>query len=256
MTIIQYFLKEIYFKIIYLLLIFIMLLLLIINKAKMLFLFILAPIKQIKINNFLINYQEIEKNYTLFENIELKNETFIPIIEINLPFFTTSYIYIKYILLFSIYIFIPIIIYYIYLSTSNILKKKEIINFKYIVYITLIFIYINYIIVHYIIMPIYLNFIYSHYNEFLYYEFDVEFQSITYLDFYFKTIYINFFLFLIIILKKYFKLNIHSILIVIILLLILPFDGMIQIMYIIIFTIYYIICTIINNYFTKIKKYK
>src|SRR3989338_2730586 len=142
MTILQFFIKEIYFKIIYLILIFVTLLTILINKA----------------------------------NIDLKDEIFIPIIEINLPFLTTSYIYLKYIILFSIYIFIPIFLYILYISVSNILKKNEILNLKYIIIITTVYIYINYIVSHYIIVPIYITFIYSHYNEFLYYEFDIEFQ--------------------------------------------------------------------------------
>lgn len=256
MTILQFFIKEIYFKIIYLILIFVTLLIILINKAKILFLYILEPIKNIKIKNFLINYQEIKKNYINQANIDLKDEIFIPIIEINLPFLTTSYIYLKYILLFSIYIFIPIFLYILYISVSNILKKNEILNLKYIITITTIYIYINYIISHYIIVPIYITFIYSHYNEFLYYEFDIEFQLTTYLNFYFQVLFTNFFLFITILIKKYFKLNIPNILILLVLLLILPFDGMIQIIYICIFITYIIINIIINNYIINIKKYK
>lgn len=256
MTIIQYFFKELYFKIIYLIIIFIALLLIIATKAKILFLYILEPIKKIKLNNFIIEYQNTNKeiyNYNLINNEE---QVFIPILEINLPFFTTSYIFIKYIILFSLYIFIPIIIYYIYISTSNILKKNELFIFKYIIFIMFIFIYINYIINHYIIVPIYLNFIYSHYTEFLYYEFDVEFQLITYLNFYFNNLFTNFFLFVIILLKKYLKLNINNILIISIMIIFIPFDGAIQILYIFIFFTYLIISSIIINYLNAIKKYK
>jgi hypothetical protein len=123
MTIIQYFFKELYFKIIYLIIIFIILLITIVIKAKILFLYILEPIKKIKLNNFIIEYQNIETNKYEYNNISNNNEIFIPILEINLPFFTTSYIFLKYIILFSLYIFIPIILYYIYISTSNVLKK-------------------------------------------------------------------------------------------------------------------------------------
>lgn len=256
MTIITYFIKELYFKIIYLILIFTLLLTLIIIKAKILFLYILEPIKKIKLNNFAINYQSLENNIYNVNEIINKDEIFIPIIEINLPFFTTSYIFIKYIILFSFYIFIPIFIYYIYIGTSSILKQSELYIFKYILAVLLIFIYLNYLINHYIIVPIYLKFIYSHYTEFLYYEFDVEFQLTTYLDFYFNNLYINFFLFVIILLKKYLKLNINNILIIVIALMILPFDGMIQLLYIFIIIVYILIVSFIINLINNIKKYK
>lgn len=256
MTIIKYFIKELYFKIIYLILIFTTLLMLIIIKAKILFLYILEPIKKIKLNNFTINYQCLENNTYNANEIINKDEIFIPIIEINLPFFTTSYIFIKYIVLFSFYLFIPVLLYYIYIGTSSILKKNELFLFKYILIILLTFTYINYLINHYIIVPIYLKFIYSHYIEFLYYEFDVEFQLTTYLDFYFNNLYINFFLFVIILLKKYLKLNINNILIIAIALIILPFDGTIQLLYIFIIIVYLFLVSFIINLINNIKKYK
>jgi len=255
MTIIQYFIKELYFKIIYLMLIFIILLSIVIIKAKTFFLYILEPIKEIKLNNFISNYQNNKDNYINLNNIKNEDEIFVPIIEINLPFFTTSYIFIKYIILFSIYLFIPIFLYYTYISISSILKENELFSFKYLMYIIFIYVYINHIINHYIIIPIYLHFIYSHYTEFLYYEFDVEFQLTTYLDFYFNNLFINFFLFVIIILKKYLKMNIPNILILAIIMMIVPFDGTIQLIYIIIFIVYLMISSFIINYINIIRKY-
>jgi len=255
MTIIQYFIKELYFKLIYLMLIFIILLSVIIIKAKTFFLYILEPIKEIKLNNFITNYQNNKDNYINLNNIKDVDEIFVPIIEINLPFFTTSYIFIKYIILFSIYLFIPILLYYTYISISSILKENELFSFKYLMYIIFIYVYINYAINHYIIIPIYLHFIYSHYTEFLYYEFDVEFQLITYLDFYFNNLFINFFLFVIIILKKYLNINIPNILVLAIIMMIIPFDGTIQLIYIIIYITYLIISSFIINYIKTAKKY-
>lgn len=256
MTIIQYYFKELYFKIIYLIILFLALLIIIVLKAKILFLYILEPIKKIKLNNFIMEYQNIKNNTYQYNNINNNEEIFIPIIEINLPFFTTSYLFIKYIVLLSLYLFIPILLYYIYISTSSILKKNELFFFRSTLCLFIAFIYINYLINHYLIVPVYLNFIYSHYTEYLYYEFDVEFQLITYLDFYFNNLFINFFLFVIIILKKYLKLNINNILIIIVILLIIPFDGMIQIIYIIMFFTYLLISLIATNYIKNIKKYK
>ena len=236
-------------------LIFIILLSVIIIKAKTFFLYILEPIKEIKLNNFITNYQNNKDNYINLNNIKDVDEIFVPIIEINLPFFTTSYIFIKYIILFSIYLFIPILLYYTYISISSILKENELFSFKYLMYIIFIYVYINYAINHYIIIPIYLHFIYSHYTEFLYYEFDVEFQLITYLDFYFNNLFINFFLFDIIILKKYLNINIPNILVLAIIMMIIPFDGTIQLIYIIIYITYLIISSFIINYIKTAKKY-
>lgn len=241
---------------IYLIVIFIVLLTTIILKAKILFLYILEPIKKIKLNNFVLEYQNTENSIYLSNKINSNDEIFIPIIEINLPFFTTSYLFIKYILLLSLYLFIPIILYYIYISTSNVLKKSELSYFKYTILGLFIFMYINYLINHYLIVPIYLNFIYSHYTEFLYYEFDVEFQLVTYLNFYFNNLFINFFLFVIILLKKYIEFNINNILILVIILMILPFDSIIQLFYVVIFSIYLIFTLFITNYIKNIKKYK
>ncbi len=256
MTIIQYFLRELYLKIIYLMLIFIILVILVVIKAKIFFLYILEPIKKIKLNHLILNYQNSKINSNILDYIRDSDEIFIPIVEINIPFFTTSYIFIKYIILFTMYLFIPILLYYIYISISNILKKNELLILKYILYSILIFIYVNFIITHYIVVPIYLNFIYSHYTEFLYYEFDVEFQLLTYLDFYFSNLFINFFLFVIIITKKYLNFNINNILILLLLLIIVPFDGTIQLIYIIIYIIFQILTSLIVNYIQSIKKYK
>lgn len=256
MTIIQYFLKELYLKIIYLMLIFIILVIFVFLKAKIFFLYILEPIKKIKLNHLILNYQNNKINSNTLDYIKDSNEIFIPIIEINIPFFTTSYIFIKYIILFTIYLFIPILLYYIYISISNMFKKNELLILKYILYIILIFIYFNFIITHYIIIPIYLNFIYSHYTEFLYYEFDVEFQLITYLDFYFSNLFISFFLFVIIITKKYLNFNINNILILLLLLMIVPFDGTIQLIYIIMYIIFQVFTSLIINYTKNIKKHK
>lgn len=257
MPIISYYFKEIYFKLIYLIILFIIICTIILNKSKIIFLFILSPIKKIKIDEFNLNYniqkidlQTINNTYQNYEN------TFIPIIEINLPFLTTSYIYIKYILLIALYLYIPIILYFIYISISNILKKNEIFTISFILYEVVLFMIFNFIITHYIIIPLFINFIYSHYNEFLHYEFDVEFQLVNYLNLYFQILFINFVLFITNLIKKYLKLNINTIIIYSLFLLILPFDGILQIIYIIIFFIFYLVNTIIYNYYKRIKKYK
>ena len=122
MNIIYYFIKEILIKLIIVFILFILFLIIITIKSKILFLFILSPIKKIKITNlfFIYNTENIKEIYC-----ELKNNITIPIIEINLPFFSTSYIYIKYILLFTCYLFIPILIYILFININIILRKQE-----------------------------------------------------------------------------------------------------------------------------------
>ncbi len=255
MSIINFLAKELYYKIIYILLLFITIITTIAYNVKAIFLYILSPIKQTKINNFILSYHET-KNIFNAEEIENSIYNNIPIIEINLPFFTTSYIYYKYILYYSIYLIVPIILYYIYISIVTISKRKEIYIIKQIILITITYNYINYIITHYIIIPLYLNFIYSHYNEFLFYEFDVEFQIIVYLNFYFKILYANFFFFIILLLKKYLELNINNVVILIIYFFFMPLDTYIQLIYIILFIFNNFIIHIMYNYNLKVKKYK
>lgn len=225
------------------------------TKSKILFLFILSPIKKIKIEELAIKYNMEITNHNLEMNKEQIN-TFIPIMEINLPFFTTSYIYIKYIILISIYLFIPILIYFIYISIINVLKTNEAFKLQFILTIISVFVVLNLMFTHYIIIPIFINFIFSHYSEFLFYEFDVEFQLLNYLDFYINILFLNLLLFTIITLKKYLNINIHALILLVIIFLLLPFDIIIQIIYVIIFLIYYIINSILYNYYQNIKKYK
>ncbi len=156
----------------------------------------------------------------------------------------------------AIYLYIPIVLYLMYISISSILKKNEIFNIKFILYQIILFMIFNFIITHYIIIPLFINFIYSHYNEFLYYEFDVEFQLINYLNLYFQVLFINFILFITNIIKKYLRLNINTIILYVLFLLILPFDGVLQIIYIIIFFIFNCVNLIAYNYYKQIKKYK
>ena len=250
MNIIVYLSQEIIIKLIISIFIYLLFCILIIIKSKILFLFILSPLKKIKIDSiyFYYNTENIKEIYT-----EIKSNNIIPIIEINLPFFATSYIYFKYILLFTFYLFIPLLLYIAFININTILNKSEfLLFFFYFIYLSLVVI-INIITIHYIIIPIFLKFIFSHYNEFLFYEFDIEFQLISYLNLYFKLLYLNFFFFFLIIIKKYLNLNIYFFIFFI---LMLPFDFMIQIIYIFIICIFYIINNIMSNLLCEIKKYK
>lgn len=218
-----FFVKEITYKIIFLFFIFFIILFITVAKSKSIILYILNPIKKIKIYNFLINYHTYQEQELLNTSVNEQNK-FIPIIEINLPFISTYYIYIKYIMLFSFYIMIPIILYYLYINILPILNNIEKYIFTYAIYYAVILIYINLILVQYIIMPLFITFIYSHYNELLFYEFDIELQLINYLNLYFYLLYFNLFVILLMIIKKYLNLNIPIYALTILLILILPFD--------------------------------
>jgi len=254
MNLILFYLKELYFKFILFILLSITITSLIIYNIKYIFLYILSPLKAIKINNFLIEYN-INIPSSTFIN-EVTHNTFIPIIEMNLPFFTTSYIYIKYIVILILYLILPLFLYFIYISTSSVLKNKEYfyLTFNSIYY--LLFIFFNFMINHYIIIPFFIQFIYSHYKEFELYEFDIEFQILTYLDFYFFLLFFNLFFFIIINKKKNFT-NKHNVVIIYIIpLLFLPTDLSIQLIYILWISLFNIISNINTNYIILIKKYK
>jgi hypothetical protein len=234
---------------------FVMVSLIVVNESKLILVFILSPIKKIKINNIMLQYNinEIKEKY--IPDMQ-ENNAFVPIIEINLPFLATSYIYIKYIILFVLYLILPIIIYYAYININILVKKKETTDIKFILIYFAVTTYINYILVHYMIIPFFINFIYTHYNEFLYYEFDTEFQLINYLNLYFKVLYFNFFFFIIINIKKYLHLNIPIQVIIFILIMISPLDLLLQIIYLVILTIFNIVNNVVHNYYCNIKRYK
>lgn len=255
MAYILFYIKELYYKIILLILLLLSIIIIIVYKSKMLFLFILSPLKKIKIYNLISEYKINEISHTIYEET-LKTNTFIPIIEINLPFFTTSYIYLKYIILFAIYLMIPIFLYFLYISISPILKKKEHFKFKFICIYLITYVFINFIIIHNIIIPLFITFIYSHYNEFLYYEFDVEFQLITYLNLYFKLLFFNIFFFILINIKKYLNLNIHIVILLLIVSIFLPTDFIVQVIYLLFIIMQYAINEIIYKYQEQIRKYK
>jgi Sec-independent protein secretion pathway component TatC len=254
MNLFSIYIKEIYYKFIIVLIITINAIILIINKSKFIVLFILSPIKKIKLNNTKLNYNIHEDN--LIHYVNNKNNAYIPIIEINLPFLTTSYVYLKYIILITFYILIPIIIYLLYISIAPILKKKEHFLVRWILLNITIFIIANIAITHNIIIPIFIQFLFTHYSEYQYYEFDVEFQLIRYLDTYFYILYGNFCFFIIYIIKKHLNINIHIITITTVALLIIPLDIIIQLNLVTLLLLIKIYIDFHYNLLNQIKKYK
>ena len=249
-----YYIKEIYFKILVFIFILLLHIFIIIIKSKEILIYILLPIKKIKLEEFKINYN-IEK---IEQFIEIKNQEniFLPIIEINLPFFTTSYIFIKYLILLLIYLIIPFFLYIIYISMLPILKKVENKVIKWVIISIIIFIPFNIILIQYIIMPLFISFIYQHYIELLYYEFDVEFQLINYLNLYFILIYTQLCFFITIIIKKHIFVNINLIVLILITLFILPSDIIFQIIILINIIFINIIIKLSYNYYNLILIYK
>jgi len=256
MNIISFYSKEIYLKIIYLIILSIIIIVITILKSKYILLFILSPIKKIKTSIYILQFSNINKEIQEYTDYNTNKNEYIPIIEINIPFITTSYIYLKYITLFLIYIIIPILLYIFYISVRHILKERENNNLFSLLLVISIFLIYNILITHYIIVPIFINFIYSHYYEFLSYEFDIEFQLLFYLNMYFYILYFNCFLFIINIIKKYLKINKIANYLFIICLLIFPIDIVLQIIYIFIYLNLHVISTFFLNIKKNTKKYK
>jgi hypothetical protein len=227
-----FFIKEFYYKLIYLINLFIFFLFYTYYFFKIILIFLLNPIQIIKFNIWL-NWFSNANQIQWFRSFDEDDEYYLlPVIEINLPFFTTSFWYIKYFFFFSFYIFIPILLYYIWLNIKPLLKKNEIFFFHFHLIFFYYFWLFNLFIHHFIIIPYFLQFTFSHYHEFLYYEFDIEFQILFYLNLYFKLLFGNICIYFIWWIKNQWFWNSSSLWIYVILFLFLPPDFYIQILYI------------------------
>lgn len=248
MQIISFFAKEFYLRLIYIFFFFLFFFFILLIKIKWFLLFLLSPLNKIKNINSFFFIDEINNEFNIYSSNEY---IYLPIIEINLPFFTTSYIYIKYLFLFTIYILIPIIFYFFILWFSPLLKKKEKTMYNYITLYIFFSLLFNFIIHHYYIFPFFLSFIYSHYYEFSYQEFDIEFQVITYFNLYFKLLYINISIILLFFLVKKYKIN--YIIIFIVFIFVLPNDLFILLLYLNIIIIYNYYVSFLIYIFNEIK---
>lgn len=255
MNIFIFYIKEIIKKSLYLLIIIIFTIFIVMYKIKIILLFILSPIKNTIISNYIYVYNTDIKT-SLYQdqlNLNFKNELFIQVIETNLPFIINSYYYYKYVTLFSLYLILPLILYIIIISFSNTFNYKE---YKILLKNAIIFIsvqVINLFILQHLILKLYLKYLYSHYMEFEYYEFDIEFKIIEYLNLYFFLLFLNILLFFIINKKKHFKIN--TIILAIAVILLLPNEIILQGTYLLIISISIVVTKIINNYKNEIKKY-
>lgn len=158
--------------------------------------------------NILYSYYDNEEAYDVYEH-EVENyfnengsQLVLPTMEINIPFFASSYFYMKYLFFVSFYFIIPIFIYLILLGIKSILKKREFLVIFYINIIIIILMAISFLFNHYVIIPEYLCYIFSHFTEVDLYEFDVEFNIEHYLILYFKLLYSYLVLILIFVLKN------------------------------------------------------
>jgi len=255
MNILLFYIKEIYFKLIYFILLLLVVITTVLFNFKYAIIYILSPIKQIKTQQLIavLSTEQIDKSLLLMQ----EQYHFLPIVEINLPFLATSYIYLKYVFLISFYFSIPIYLYFYKLNLNRILKNKEVINLTIKIKMIMLSLFFNFLINHYLIVPFFLNFTFNNYNEYLFYEFDVELQLFKYLDFYFKLLYFNCVFLFMIALKKNLNNNVlDSNILILLLLFLLPLDLIIQILYTILLFIYSITFKLINNYYTEFKKYK
>jgi Sec-independent protein secretion pathway component TatC len=187
-----FFIKEIIYKIVYIILVFIFFYLYIIFNFKSIILFILNPIKNTKFKIITNKYLNLKNIDTYENNLHIKEDNiFLPTIEINMPFFSTSYLYIYISFFISLYLFIPFLLFNIKILLNPILKKieKKKINF-YLLTLTCLFM-LNILINQYILINTYINYIFSHYYEFLFYEFDVDFQLLNYFKIYLMFLYLG-----------------------------------------------------------------
>jgi hypothetical protein len=227
-----FFIKEFFYKFLYILNLLIIFWIYTYLYFKIILLFLLNPIKIIKFNQLYYWFWNTYNIYWYESWNEIQDSFFLPVIEINLPFFTTSYWYVKFFFLFSIYIFMPVLFYYLFLIIKPLLKKNEIFFFCFHWLFLNLFWFFNYIIHHFLIIQWFLQFTFSHYHEFLYYEFDIEFQILFYLNLYFKLLYYNILIYIAWWIK-YQWIDLSSIWIYLILLFLMPPDLWIQIIYII-----------------------
>lgn len=227
-----FFIKEFYYKLIYIINLFIFFLFYTYYFFKIILLFLLNPIQTIKLNtwnHWFSNAHQIQWLNSLNYNDQYY---FLPVIEINLPFLTTSFWYIKFFFLFSFYMFLPILLYYVWLNIKPLLKKNENFFFHFHLILLNYFWLFNLLIHHFLIMPYFIQFTFSHYHEFLYYEFDIEFQILFYLNLYFKLLFNNLLIYFIWWIKHQWFWKSPSWWIYIIIFFFLPPDFYIQIIYI------------------------
>ena len=137
----------------------------------------------------------------------------------------------KFFFFFSFYMFLPILWYYLWLNIKPLLKKNEIFLFHFHIILLTYFWIFNWFFQHFIILPYFLQFTFSHYHEFLYYEFDIEFQILFYLNFYFQLLFYNWLIYFFWWIKNQWFLSWSPLWIYIMIFFCLPPDFYIQIIY-------------------------
>nr|YP_010049303.1 cytochrome c-type biogenesis protein CcmF [Pleurostomum flabellatum]QPL15605.1 cytochrome c-type biogenesis protein CcmF [Pleurostomum flabellatum] len=193
-----FFFKEILSKVFFFFIYLLLLYCLLIKNIKYLWLFLLSPALQQKIFEF--KQIDIEKNWQFFSNTNDNQwnnfSLLIPNVEINIPLYTSPYLYLLYSGTLLMYITIPGIIFlFIYLFFPIFSKKEKINSFITITHVHLIF-FVNWIIVHKTLLPLVIKIIFNVYQEIDLFEFDVEFQVLNYVSVYLKMLYANLSLFL------------------------------------------------------------
>lgn len=192
-------------------------------------------------------------------------DTFIPNVEVNLPLTIFSYGYLKFVFIFVFYFMLPAFTYYFYISVSPFLVRIEKMRLLSLLLSFNSLIIFNFLCFHFIIIPSVLMFFFQHYNEVLFFEFNVEFQILHYLDMYFRLLFVNlfiiiFFLVYFLFLKRYYMENVNffnivpfKILLFFVVLFFIPADLYVAILQLLITFFWYLIIHWVSNVFKECK---
>lgn len=199
--------------------------------------FLLVPIYYSESTYSCIYLHDVYKDINLFyieDNKLLNNQ--LNLFEINLPFYSTDFHYIRIIIFFSMLLAFPIItyIFIMYFVFIYSFEKYKYINLFYNSF--LMYIISNYI-MYKTILPYVLGWMNQHYNNLLIFEFNMQFNILDYISLYIKLFCIN-----IIITSMYFvSKTIHANYIIVFFMLYLVFNISDATLLIILFITYYII---------------
>ncbi len=134
------------------------------------------------LNTYYLTNMNIDNNY-LYSN-------YIYNLEINLPFFTSEYLYVNILIICIIMLIVPYCYYtYIQYTKSTIFKYEyymQLINSYYFLFSCIT----AYMIIYLNILPLILKWLFTHYNNLLFFEFDIQFNIQIYLFLFIKLVLI------------------------------------------------------------------
>lgn len=145
---------------------------------------ILLPLNLISTFTYPIYYYE--NYYLLHTNASTASINFISSLEINLPFFTTEYYYLKILCIILCILSIPYVFYLIKRMQLHYLFKYEF-NYIRLIYYHFIMLYLLLLFFIYVyVIPYFLNWLFIHYTNFLIFEFDIQLNIQQLLNLYLK----------------------------------------------------------------------